>query len=361
MFKGVGNIFLSPIFITPKILKMKNSLLVLLFVFLLPNFDFAQVPSTCSPSAALARAYENDVKDLAVQRMYAVHSPDTSLILIPLADQDSIVNGMAAICNLDSIVNADSVFRKYCIHQFPNGVIRTSLEVVVDTTYGWVRQWRALNTITGNGRLDSFLARYSYTLTSYDTATYTAKISTTMVLNSKAFADSLASFPGVFSTYSDFIIGDHNYIQYSCDSVKTYKFRLGWGDCLSGCTSNEVWTYRVDSSCNVTLSNVTVSGPDPYPNPLNCNLAPYGVPVVAKALTATVYPNPVMGLLYIDINGSNDFDYSIYDMYGREVLNGNSPANNATINTNMLKEGVYVLKITGYNSLQTTMVKFTKL
>jgi hypothetical protein len=302
----------------------------------------------------LVATYSNDVKDLALQRIYALHSPDTALIRIPQSYQDTVLAGLAAICNTDSLLQADSVFRAYCIHEFPYGRIMTSVKVKVDTSYAWVRQWAYLVTTTGNAPVDSFMNRYGFQvkayscISSYDFLNNIATIATDQAINTFAFADSLALFPGVEYAYATPGIGEHNYINYSRDSVSRFEFSLGWTDCISGCWSRKNWKYTVDNSCNVALVSVYVFPVTPFPDPPNCNLMPEGKPIVTKHLDVNVYPSPASDVLNISLGGSVlSATYSLSDIYGRVVSKGVAINGITSVNVGQLSAGMYVLRISG--------------
>ena len=58
----------------------------------------------------------------------------------------------------DSIPELDSILNIYCVHHFPSAP--SGLYVYPDTTYAWVKGWKAVDSITTHPQLDSFIARY---------------------------------------------------------------------------------------------------------------------------------------------------------------------------------------------------------
>ncbi len=94
---------------------MKKSLLIIVLVSLF-NTAISQVPSNCTVPPLLASEYHRDITQLAVQRLFELQSPDTVLVTVPQAYIDTISNGLAAILNATSIVERDSVFNLYCVH-----------------------------------------------------------------------------------------------------------------------------------------------------------------------------------------------------------------------------------------------------
>lgn len=60
----------------------------------------------------------------------------------------------------------------------------------------------------------------------------------------------------------------------------------------------------------------------------------------------TVYPNPFSEFINIDLNFNSEVTISIYDMFGRKVLSNNKlNKDNFTLNTEVLAQGTYLLKI----------------
>ena len=71
--------------------------------------------------------------------------------------------------------------------------------------------------------------------------------------------------------------------------------------------------------------------------------------------TIKVYPNPTTEYLYFSSNLYYDFDISIYDMLGKNVLNSKIDSSRQ-LNVSNLNRGVYILNINNYN----TSIKFVK-
>lgn len=90
---------------------------VICFVLALICFSsYSQVPSSCSAPSILLSEYDVDVKDLALSRILFLETADTAEINIPTSYQDTIWDGLAAIFNVYSDFQRDSVFDIYCIH-----------------------------------------------------------------------------------------------------------------------------------------------------------------------------------------------------------------------------------------------------
>jgi hypothetical protein len=58
-------------------------------------------------------------------------------------------------------------------------------------------------------------------------------------------------------------------------------------------------------------------------------------------------------VLYIDLNGSNNSDYVLFNQLGEEVLKGSFTEGKNALNTSQLNHGVYFLKVISNNTMQT--------
>lgn len=97
-----------------------------------------------------------------------------------------------------------------------------------------------------------------------------------------------------------------------------------------------------------------------------------------EGISITVYPNPATDFLTVEISqgksgfakASSDkydgFDIIILDLIGREIAVRHTEDKNSdifiyTINTSDLSGGIYMLKITSFNSDFQNVIKFNKL
>ena len=71
-----------------------------------------------------------------------------------------------------------------------------------------------------------------------------------------------------------------------------------------------------------------------------------------------VYPNPTSSVLNIEVPQSSQYQYSVFTMNGKQVLDGVFNSNKTHVNTNSLSSGVYIIRITnGNNSISKRVVK----
>lgn len=317
----------------------------------------AQTASSCVAPDTLRLTHDRDARDMAVRRMYETHSPDTVHIEAPQAQVDTIMRGLAAIYNLDTALQADSVFKYWCIHTY-RGVNSRRYSAYLDTSYIWAKYWHLSHPYSGYYDLDQFLYIHGFSLTSqhYIWGMNEVTFTTTHRLNGKAFADSLALFPGVVEVYEEYEVGFGNFIRY-VDSTNTYMFVKGWGDCPAGCTSGKTWTYKVDDTCGVTLSYVFRSGSDPYPPFPDCT---YRAPEPSQPPTlqvgsvpsigsVSVYPNPVANVLHIEMQGTTvGARFTMTDILGRAVAMG-PLFDRVVIGMAHLPAGVYMVRVENGN------------
>ncbi len=75
----------------------------------------------------------------------------------------------------------------------------------------------------------------------------------------------------------------------------------------------------------------------------------------------TIYPNPVMDLLYISSRDSTHYVYHFFDLMGREILLESSDELQNMINVSFLSSGVYVLLIVDHQNRRATSFKIQKI
>lgn len=321
---------------------MKNLYLLLLLILTFKVNAQTYWPSSCSGMQLLSQTYQKDIANLAVTRIYELKNADTASIKIPQSYIDTITGGLYAIFNLDTAIQADSVFRAYCIHNYDLSI--TDLEVYADPNEAWTTNWLNKQITTGYAALDSFLSIYHYQLvSSFQTSgTIVAYLHTDDLINTRAIANILPNYHGITQAKSKSIIGEGSRILFTKDNVYHYNFYLAWGDCPAGCTSYKVWQYAVDDNCAVAFIGTAEAVHDPRPTPPNCNVFPVSVKTLANAgEQGNIYPNPTNGFVYT--SAANNQQYTVLDMFGRTIsaglFNKKSP-----LDISALPNGVYILR-----------------
>ncbi len=68
------------------------------------------------------------------------------------------------------------------------------------------------------------------------------------------------------------------------------------------------------------------------------------------------YPNPVEHVLYIDLNGSNNAEYVLFNQLGEEMLKGVFTEEKSVLNTSEWRNGVYFIRVASANVIQTIKI-----
>jgi type IX secretion system substrate protein len=315
----------------------------------------AQIPSSCTVPPVLQYNYDADVKHLALQRIFNQNSNYKDSIDVANSYQDTIWQGLAAIFNLTSVLERDSVFDKYCIHQEVSNSVYHSIYVAVDTTYSWTQQWQNLNTTTGITSLDSLLSLYGFTITNFSTfGSNYATLTTVQNINVLPLCASIEAFSGVVYSEPNPSGGDGNEIVYTqIGNDRFYNFTVGYGDCYSGCTSNHIYKFKVDNNCSVdflgVVDNITPS--DVIPAPINCNITT-GIKYETLTTNFNVYPNPTNGIFTIQTKGN----LTIYNLLGEKIFFQNLVSEKNEINLSGQSKGIYFLQIDSENKCSTQKI-----
>lgn len=320
---------------------------LLLFITLIVYIQIvkAQITSFCIVPPALQTHYDADVKHLALKRIYDQNSPYKDSITIPQNYQDTISQGLAAIFNLTTVIQRDSVFDKYCIHQDVSYFVYHQIYVGIDPAYSWTQQWQNLNTITGITSLDNLLSTYGFTVTGFSTSggNY-ATLTTTQNINVKPLCDSIQTFAGVLYSEPNYPAGDGNKIAYSkVGTDRFYDFTVGYGDCPSGCIGSHTFKFKVYDNCSVDyLGIIDVYYPSAIPAPTNCNITTDIKRIESNKFN--IYPNPTEDFINVEAGNMFDKNYSVYNIFGQTLLSGKF-TKEIKISLKDISTGIYFIRI----------------
>jgi hypothetical protein len=79
---------------------------------------------------------------------------------------------------------------------------------------------------------------------------------------------------------------------------------------------------------------------------------PAGITSVTNAETISLYPNPNNGSFMLQSSGNIGKEYTIYDMIGRVVAQGNINSDKQTITLKNISAGAYTLEIKGNKAVR---------
>lgn len=320
--------------------------LILLICF---NSANAQSPSNCIVSNILQTNYDADVKHLALQRIFNQNISYKDSIKVSQNYQDTIWAGLAAIFNLSSNIERDSVFDNYCIHHDASNFIYHNIYVKVDVSYSWTQQWQNLNTNTGITALDNLLSVYGFSITNFSTFVNVATLSTTQNINVIPLCDSIATFAGVQYSEPKSLIGSGNEITYNTIGTdRYYNFSVGYGDCPSGCIGKHTFKYKVYANCSVDyLGKEDLIDPSTsIPAPPNCNITT-SMENMEKNMPFTIFPNPVKNIITITQTEKLFTTYEIYSLNGTLITENKIDSTNQKVDLSSYSKGMYLVKLIG--------------
>jgi len=335
-----------------------KQLLLLILLSTTISIQSQIVPSSCTIPPTLANVYKSDIVDLAIKRMFQVHSPDTALVTVPQAWKDTIGEGLAAIYNASSLPESDTVFNCYCIHDHSWVQSYPLLLVSVDTSYSWTQEWQTLNSITGNPFIDSLMIKYQLNIDDfyYNSSGNMASMFTPSWWNTYALLDSLEQEPGVFYASINHYLGASVSTTIQYDKIgndRYFSFDYGWSDCIAGCINHRIWHFKVDPECQVEyLGSTNVVGtPDPIP-PSLC-----GTPLSnfnqEQTAQFTAFPNPTKNNVTLRLDKPvSGAELTLYNVLGQS-LETIAFVDNEKIMIDMTRHpiGLYLFKLSVGNKI----------
>lgn len=320
-------------------------LILLLTLFVCSQAIHAQIQSNCNPSNVLIAHYDYDIKHLALKRIYDVKSPSMDSIKIPEKFQDTIRKGLAAIFNLTTLVERDSVFDNYCIHQSISNMLFTNIYVGVDKSFAWTQNWKNKNITTGIPDLDKLLSTYGFTVASYSNLINYAVLTTNQIINVMPLCDSLESFAGVIYSDPQPVNGDGDKIIYTkIGNDRFYDFTVGYGDCQSGCIAKHTFKFKVNNNCSVNYLGVVDINNSGYsiPKPINCNISATSIKKQIAKESFNIYPNPSNNHIFVESSQLGLIE--LYNLQGQLILNTSINQAITKVDLSALPNGIYMLK-----------------
>jgi hypothetical protein len=330
---------------------MKSVIFLILVLMIMESSRGQIVPSDCTPSDVLVDYYTWDVRNLTLQRMFGLNSPDTALVRIPQAWQDTIMEGMAAISNAVPVPERDSVFNLYCVHDiaFSQYSITKELMVSVDTAYEWTQAWQNLVTLTGDPMIDTIVTRYALEVSEFYNWSFAnvALLATDSLWNIYALIDSLEAVPGVIYAEPNYLLGTAGKILYQkAGADRTFEFWFEWNDCFDGCDNAHAWKFKVYEDCSVEylgFEDWWVFNYLPLPLPLNCNLFSAANQIVPEP-AFRVFPNPASDRITLIMNDTRRTGYFLTDPAGRTLRSGSFDGQ-TVLDISELPAGYYMLQL----------------
>ncbi len=312
----------------------------------------AQIQSNCNANSVLLKYYDKDIKHLALKRVFDVNSSYKDSIIIPESYQDTIRKGLAAIYNITTLDERDSVFDNYCIHQEISYSMFKKINVGVDASCPWLQQWQDLKTTTGNTALDNLLSKYGFTVTSFFKSIRVASLTTTQDINVRPLCDLIEKFEGVKYAEPSPPAGDGDEIIYKkVGNDRFYDFTLGYGDCQSGCIGEHTFKFKVDNNCAVDFLGVfdRFISNTPIPKPINCNITKTSINNSIIKESIKIYPNPANNNIFVESNQNGKVE--IFNLQGQLIVNTTINETITKVDMSNLPRGVCIVKATFGNEV----------
>lgn len=327
---------------------MKPIILLLTILSFSLQASAQTLPSSCWGPEQLYKTYYTDIKELAIQYINENKLVDTQFVNPPQRYLDTIAAGLYAIYNTGTVFGADSIFRKYCIHNDEafEAFTGTSIDVHIYDAE-WLKNWEKGQIQTGYVQVDEVLKPYNFRVEwcSQNSYGYVARLYSDSTLNVKALCDSMLQVEDIYycfeTTRGIIMEQDYKGMSFARDTASYISFSIAWGG--SGQYS-QTWGYRVNNDCMVTFLGTqkrTYDKPLLYATPEYCNLFPVAVPEVEVKKEIEIYPNPASD--YVKVSGSFDGSkYVVRGITGQVLLRGNC---NGELDISALPAGIYLLQI----------------
>ncbi len=318
----------------PKLETMKNNFLIFIFSLFIYSLNAQITPSSCTASDSVESAYSEDAQRLALKKILRQNLNFKDSVIIPQNHIDTVFNALIAVYNASTLPARDTVVGMFDIHTFRD-LVMNRLIVIADSSLPWMQQLKGGNTATGNVIVDSLISKYNltnYTYSGWSNDEDMVLFVTDTNYNLLPLINIFSALPQVSSSFTDFYIGDGNYIKDSIysDHVELI-YRHGWTGCPAGCLKQRFWKFKVYFDCSVEY------------------VESYGTPLEFlkvnenDAEKVSVYPNPFSSQISVKgINGP--FDFTITTLLGQKIMDNRS--NNGLIEKlELLDESIYFLTI----------------
>jgi hypothetical protein len=216
----------------------------------------------------MERIYRNDAYRLAIQRVNNINSPWKDSVEIPEIYVDSIAKIFYTIHNMDWSRTKDTILTLsgqpifYGMDSTHYSSINNAwhenkvITIGVSSTASFANDWSTGNyRNTSNTDINYLVSRYNFTVAksfTYQGTTWYHVISPRMI-NVQALIKQFAVVNGVTNAELNSYVGDGNSLTTIWqDDIVNLTYRLGCGDCPSGCIYGRLWRFNSNlTTCSV--------------------------------------------------------------------------------------------------------------
>ncbi len=209
-----------------------------------PDGTSSSLPNlSCQVSDSVRNKYSNGAIGMACQ--YRKEDPD---YLIDSTSSETALSALSAIFTSD-LSEAQMIYHEFggfSHHYCPDHVCMS-----VFTTEEWTQKLINGDSITGNASFDSLIA---VTHMSIDSRGEYIELGTQdLLVNTDSLASLIGSMDGVeyAESCSPLIGSGSSMTMDSYEEGVLISFRVGYGDCLSGCIYGTYWNFMVYDDCSV--------------------------------------------------------------------------------------------------------------
>ncbi|MBC8346965.1 MAG: hypothetical protein ISR89_08700 [Candidatus Marinimicrobia bacterium] len=213
----------------------------------------------------LKMIYREDATHLALRDVHEDPGSKYSLVEIPPELIELYYNGLLHLYNTNSMSARDSVIEMYQIHNWSSRFNHEIMIGIGNRGPLW-DAWSNGKTLTGYSRADEIINKYNLKLIDFISFTSggAALLYSDIALNVIALGSKFKLVQGVTYAEPNGGIGESNGISGQIHTKYIeYKFKLGWGDCPSGCINHHLWTFQVNEKGETKFMG---SSGDPIPN-----------------------------------------------------------------------------------------------
>lgn len=320
---------------------------------------FCQITqSSCVAADSIKEKYKNDANQLVLRNIYRNELAQIDSIKIPNSRSDTLLRGLLAIYNLDSLKERDTIFDFYDIRA-REAAAMTSIYMNVDSSITWVKNIKNGVTPVGEPIIDRLLQDYKMKVDSY----FPLFKSNEVMLTFKSIDTNLNITPIVkgLKPLSEISRACTNF-QWSSgydihDSIHSnhVEYIFSIGGFMPGSVSH-YFGFRVYFDCSVEY---TGSFTRAKPHWVHNRIETYNTCVTneqvgydeTKTLNSSilVFPNPANNEL--NINSSGEGEFSIFSLTGQNFMKGFLSNEKKTISIENLPNGTYFIRFSSNNSV----------
>lgn len=195
--------------------------------------------------------YYEDAARLALRELDKNGDLADAPVELPGELVDSFYQALILVYNAVALPARHAVVEQYNIHTFrwPESY---RLAIGVDSTQAWVQALRRGESFTGDPQVDFLLQDFGLRFGSYEQRKKLLVLLAQKPLNMAALAKRFAALSGVYHAepYDPVLValdGGDIGATFEGEILNLY-YKLGWGDCPSGCLHGHSWHFRIHSN-----------------------------------------------------------------------------------------------------------------